>query len=111
MAECRRFKCGGCGKTIEAWSDGNPYYLDPSMGKQYAYHPDHERLSLCIGNDSPHFCLACGNEFLVDSRAPIEHCPKCYSLDIADTFQLAGRPCPDCPTGYFAVDTDFVCIS
>jgi len=111
MAECLRFICRACGKTVKSWSDGNPYYIDASMGKQYAYHPDHERLAMCTGNDTPHFCLTCGNEFLVDSCAPVEHCPKCSSLDIANTFQLSGRHCPACPAGYFEIDPDFGCIS
>ena len=31
------------GDPIEAWSDGNPYYIDDAGDKQYAYHPDHEK--------------------------------------------------------------------
>ena len=57
MAMAIRFVCGGCERTIEAWSDGNPYYIDEAGAKKYAYHPDHERLSKCIGNDDPHLCL------------------------------------------------------
>ena len=110
LAECLKFRCRVCGKTIASWSDGNPYYIDASMSKQYAYHPDHERLSLCIGNDSPHLCLACGNEFVVDSRAPVDHCPKCSSLDIVDAFKLAGKDCPAWPDGCFD-DPEFECIS
>lgn len=30
MAEGVRFVCGSCSTMVEAWSDGNPYYLDPS---------------------------------------------------------------------------------
>ena len=40
MAECRRFVCSGCGRKIDAWSDGNPFYIDETGKKQYAYHPD-----------------------------------------------------------------------
>jgi len=48
MAEAVRYVCGKCGHAIEAWSDGNPYYIDDAGTKQYAYHPDHERLARCI---------------------------------------------------------------
>lgn len=53
MAETVRFTCSELGKTIEAWSDGNPYHIDENGQKQYAYHPDHENLARRIGNDSP----------------------------------------------------------
>jgi hypothetical protein len=39
MAEARRFACGSCSFSVTAWSDGNPYYLDETGEKQYAYHP------------------------------------------------------------------------
>ncbi len=111
MAEAKRFVCGNCRRAIEAWSDGNPYYLDKAARKQYAYHPDHERLARCIGNDSPHVCLACGNEFNVDSRAPKTECPKRGDVDIDDTYGLSGRRCPYCKAGIFAADPDYHCIS
>jgi len=104
MAEGLRFVCGSCGKTIEAWSDGTPYYIDARGKKRYAYHPDHEHLALCIGNDTPHLCLACGKEFMVDSRSPISRCPTCGSPDIADTFHLDGKTCPTCRKGTFGID-------
>lgn len=64
MADAKRFVCGSCRRVIEAWSDGNPYYLDRDGQKHYAYHPNHERLDRCIGNDLPHLCLACGEKFV-----------------------------------------------
>jgi hypothetical protein len=94
-----------------AWSDGNPYYIDEQGQKQYAYHPDHDRLARCIGNDSPHICLACGEQFKIDSRAPIDRCPKCESMDIVGTYGLDGRRCPFCNAGLFAVDPDGWMIS
>jgi predicted RNA-binding Zn-ribbon protein involved in translation (DUF1610 family) len=111
MAEALRFVCDGCGRSIEAWSDGNPYYINEAGAKQYAYHADHERLARCIGSDSPHLCLGCGAEFVVDSRAPVEECPTCGSAEFAHTFQLAGRRCPYCKAGTFAVDPGFHCVS
>ena len=111
MAEAIRFVCEECGHAIEAWSDGNPYYVDKAGAKQYAYHPDHERLDRCIGNDTPHLCLACKHEFFVDSRVPITTCPKCGANEIAGTYQLNGQPCPYCKAGVFAADPKFHCIS
>jgi predicted RNA-binding Zn-ribbon protein involved in translation (DUF1610 family) len=103
--------CGSCGRVIEAWSDGNPYYLDRDGQKHYAYHPNHERLDRCIGNDLPHLCLACGEKFNVDSLAPIKACPKCGSADIVRTYELDGQRCPYCKAGIFTVDPDYDCIS
>ena len=111
MAEGIRYVCGACHRASEAWSDGNPYYIDATGRKQYAHHPDHERLARCIGNDTPHLCLACGEEFNVDSRAETAECPKCTSGDIVDTFQLNGRRCPYCEAGVFTADPDFHRIS
>lgn len=111
MAQGIRFVCNSCGRAIEAWSDGNPYYIDEADCKQYAYHPDHERLAMCIGNDSPHLCLVCGKKFNVDSRTPTTECPKCAASDIADTFELSDKRCPYCKEGFFDVDDDYSCIS
>jgi DNA-directed RNA polymerase subunit RPC12/RpoP len=111
MAEAVRYVCSSCGRAIEAWSDGNPYYIDKRGRKQYAYHPDHESLARCIGNDSPHLCLACGETFNVDSRSPTAECPRCKAGDIADAFQLHSRLCPYCKAGVFAQDSDYHCIS
>ena len=47
MAQQTTWLCTTCGHSIGAWSDGNPYYIDEAGEKQYAYHPDHERLALC----------------------------------------------------------------
>ena len=59
MAQGVTFSCNHCGHSIEAWDDGNPYYLDERGKKRYAYHPSSER-DQCVGNDSPHICLSCG---------------------------------------------------
>ena len=104
MAESRTFVCNQCNKTIEAWPGGNPYYLDNKDEKHYAYHPDHEKLTKCIGNDAPHLCLSCGYELKVDSRAPISNCKKCNSENIADTYKLNGEKCPACSKGTFYID-------
>jgi DNA-directed RNA polymerase subunit RPC12/RpoP len=110
MAEGVRYVCGNCHRAIEAWSDGNPYYLDDKGAKKYAYHPSPE-VERCIGNDSPYLCLACGKKFMVDSRAPIERCPKCKSSEIVACFDLDGQQCPYCKSGLFTADPDFGAIS
>lgn len=111
MAEGLIYKCSHCSKSIESWSDGNPYYLDELGQKQYAYHPDHESLAKCIGNDSPHLCLNCGEEFIVDSRTPIDHCPSCMSKKISDTNDLENKKCPYCDSGSFIIDPTSMMIS
>jgi len=111
MAQALRFVCSHCRRAIEVWSDGNPYYIDESGTKQYAYHPDHERLALCVGNDTPHLCLACGAEFQVDSRAPSTECPECGANELTEMYDIGGRRCPYCRAGEFTVDPDFICIS
>jgi DNA-directed RNA polymerase subunit RPC12/RpoP len=111
MAQAQRFVCDNCGHAVEAWSDGNPYYIDEAGAKQYAYHPDHERLARCVGNDSPHHCLECAAEFNVDSRAPIAACPSCGADEIIDSYELNGCRCPYCKAGTFAADPEFRCIS
>ena len=100
MAQGYRFDCTACDKSIDAWDDGNPYFIDETGKKQYAYHPNSNR-HLCIGNDSPHLCLLCGKEFMIDSRAPIEACPRCASPRIVDTYDLHDQPCPFCRDGHF----------
>ncbi len=110
MAECIRYVCNRCSHTIESWSDGNPYFINESGAKQYAYHPDHEGLARCIGNDSPHLCIQCGHGFKVDSRDPISSCPKCGASIIKPTSELEGIQCPACKEGCFRIDFDFLCI-
>lgn len=111
MAMALRYLCENCDHAIVAWDDGNPYYIDEAGGKQYAYHPDHERLERCVGMDSPHICMACGHEFMVDSRSQIVKCLMCDAGEIADVRHLGGRRCPYCKAGVFAADPDFTCIS
>jgi hypothetical protein len=111
MAECRRFVCGRCARAVDAWSDGNPYYVDEGGQKRYAYHPDHENLARCVGNDVPHLCLACGATTKVDSRAPRDQCRRCRARQLVATWDLAGRRCPYCKEGAFGEDPRVVAIS
>lgn len=111
MAMGARFVCPHCTRAVKAWSDGNPYYLDEHGNKQYAYHPDHENLARCIGNDVPHLCLSCGSEAKVDSRDPNEDCPGCGAADLVATWDLERRLCPYCKVGKFSRDTDFNPVS
>jgi hypothetical protein len=104
MVDSRTFQCNQCYKTIEAQSDGNPYYMDSTGDKHYGYHPDHENLEKCIGNDTPHLCLSCSYEFKVDSRSPSVECKKCNSQNIADIYKLLGEKCPTCHKGSFRFD-------
>lgn len=110
MARGIRNICTHCATSIKAWSDGNPYFIDESGTKEYAYHPEHERLEKCIGNDSPYLCLNCGEQFMVDSRAPVSECPKCGAKDISDTYELDKKRCPFCKVGTFTLDADF-CVT
>ena len=111
MAECIRYVCNHCSKDLQSWSDGNPYFINASGSREYAYHPNHEGLARCIGNDSPHLCLQCGHGFRVDSRAPITCCPECGAATIRSTFELEGMQCPFCKEGAFVLDLGFRCLS
>jgi DNA-directed RNA polymerase subunit RPC12/RpoP len=110
MASCIRYVCQSCEKTIDAWDEGNPYYITPKGKKRYAYHPEPDR-EKCTGNDSPHLCLACCKEFNVDSQLPIDQCPKCKSNEISIIYGLEGRRCPYCKDGLFQRDPEYFCIS
>jgi DNA-directed RNA polymerase subunit RPC12/RpoP len=111
MAQCRRFVCSGCGRKIDAWSDGNPYYIDEAGVKKYAYHPDHDALAKCIGNDVPHLCLSCGKEVVIDSRSSLPKCPDCDSKTVVCTYHLDGKECPTCKNGRFVQDKSFFAVS
>jgi predicted RNA-binding Zn-ribbon protein involved in translation (DUF1610 family) len=111
VAECIRFVCCGCGKAIEAWSEGDPFYIDEAGNKKYAYHPNHDELIKCIANDVPHLCLDCGSEVKIDSRLEAKNCPECGSTTVVDTFCLEDVKCPKCDDGKFILDSDFYCIS
>jgi hypothetical protein len=111
MAECIRFVCSGCGQSIKAWSDGNPFYIDDTGEKKYAYHPNHEELEKCIANDVPHLCLKCGTVSKIDSRLDLQVCPNCHSESVRDLFNLEGVKCPKCKDGHFVSNKDGYCIS
>ena len=119
MAQGFRFVCGKCDHTIEAWDDGNPYYFESvitkasevKQKKKYAYHPNHELLERCIGNDAEHLCLSCKKEFMVDSETPITTCPKCKSSEIVQTMELDGKSWRYCKEGVFGRDPEFHVIS
>ena len=111
MAESRTFVCNRCKKALESWSEGNPYFIDDDGKKHYAYHPDHENLEKCIGNDFPHICLSCGYEFKIDSLFPTSKCSKCNSSNISNTYQLSGEKCPACLKGIFHFDHNRFLVS
>ena len=103
--------CDNCGRRIEAWDDGNPYYFDKAGKKKYAHHPDHENLKKCIGNDTPHICLDCGKQFKIDSLNPVTKCPKCKSGKIESLWKIGERRCPYCKEGVFHPDLNYFMIS
>jgi DNA-directed RNA polymerase subunit RPC12/RpoP len=111
MAEGIRLVCDECGNSVKAWSDGNPYYIDGDGEKQYAYHPNHEELAKCTGNDEEMYCLGCGCEFKSDSNDPAVGCPGCSSQEIVSPLSLSTRRCPKCSGGVFRVDRDWHAIS
>lgn len=111
MAEGIFFVCDTCLSEIQSWGDGNPYYLDELGLKRYAYHPDHEGLARCVGNDEPHLCLNCGAKFAIDSRVRRTDCPECHSTEISTTYELEGKDCPTCKRGVFARDASRWMIS
>ena len=72
-----------------------PYYLDEDSTKRYAYrHPQQDLLERCIGNDTPHLCLACARYFMVDSRAPIGAYPECSASEIVSTPKATDKHVP-----------------
>ncbi len=105
MAIAHVYECQHCGRSIETWNEDSPYFLDEQGNKAYAYHPGIDRYMI-IWNDSPHLCLPCGLEIMVDSRSPRKTCPKCTSPEITDTWELDRKPCPDCGDGSFTA-TEF----
>jgi predicted RNA-binding Zn-ribbon protein involved in translation (DUF1610 family) len=111
MAQSLRYACPSCGHSIEAWSDGNPFYIDEKGEKRHAYHPNHSELAKCIANDVPHLCLQCAVESKIDSRLAAALCPECGSGNVVETFLLEGVSCPKCGDGDFVRDADFHCIS
>lgn len=111
MAEAIQFTCSVCARAIVVWSDGNLYYRDENGRKRHAYHPYHEALARCIGNDVPHLCLACGRETTVDSERPPRHCRRCRTGTLIPTWELAGQRCPTCREGSFVASAEPYAIS
>ena len=101
------FRCSHCKVSLEAWDEGDPYYVEGGQ-KHYAYHPDADR-DRCTGIDVPHLCLSCGNQFTADSVRP--QCPQCSSDLVTNTFELAGESCPFCKRGKFEEDPNGYMIS
>ncbi len=109
MAQSWIFECVRCDNHVEAWDDGDPYYVDVrrslqgiprSRCKVYVHHPDVPDQPL-DGIDVPHVCLDCSHGFHVDDQRPRETCTKCRSRNIVDALRLEGRTCPKCRKGSF----------
>ena len=125
MAACFTFVCSHCGYSIEAWDDGNPYFLSDKGRHQYFYHPGGEEqlmeyvsqsegkdltgaalqkfLENRTGNMTDMICLDCGRKFRRDLDKQKALCPsrRCKSANISDTCELEGKPCPTCKQGRF----------
>ena len=102
MAQGVHISCTACDFSTDAWSDGNPYYLDEQGNKHYAYHPDPEA-DRCTEVDVPHICMKCAHQFKVDSAAPTRRCPKCTFGQISRVWRLPGKTCPCCQSGELVV--------
>ena len=48
------------------------------------------------GNAPEHLCLDCKEITKLDPRWDEEICPKCNGTNLAETYDLKGKPCPDC---------------
>ena len=103
MAHGYDFRCTHCAKTIVAWDEGHPFYLDATGKRVYAYHPDPER-DFCTGIESDSLCLDCGKQMRQDVDAFLKPCRKCKGVNIADVTGLEGKGCPFCRRGMFRVD-------
>ena len=118
MGQRFRFVCNSCDCAIEAWEGGHPYYVESVVTKtgavkQRKRHVNHPRskVRMCVGSDSLHVCLSCGNRFVVDSEAPITVCPQCRSSEIVDAIGVEQKSCPYCRRGTFEMDPSFHIIS
>jgi hypothetical protein len=125
MAACYTFVCSYCRYSIEAWDDGNPYFLSDKGRRQYFYHPGGEEqlkeyvsqsdgkdltgdelnkfLEKRTGNMSEMLCLDCGRKFRRDLERQKAVCPSrtCKSANIIDTWELEDKQCPKCKQGQF----------
>lgn len=110
MAEGRTFVCTNCSHSLQAWDEGDPYYVDKRGKRRYVYHPSPER-DRATGVEWPALCLGCGLEITQDSAAAVEQCARCASQEIVDVWAVDGRVCPYCRAGTFAVEPDSFAIS
>lgn len=124
MAEGRKLICSHCGYALEAWSDGNPFFLSDAGEPQFFYHPNESQLEEYIqqsegryltgearqdfmvkrvGNMNDLLCLDCGNTFRLDADRQPTVCPqeRCKSKNGVDVWLLSGKTCPRCKTGTF----------
>lgn len=104
------FVCSHCARSIAAWDDGNPYYIDETGKKCYAYHPSAD-VERCTGTDVSMVCLKCGDECMSDSAAPSTQCQTCGSSELVRTWDLMECKCPYCSQGVFTVDPNTARIS
>jgi nitrous oxidase accessory protein NosD len=111
MASGETYRCNQCRFDVMVWSDGNPFYRDEKGAKHYAYHPNHDLLDRCIGNDPSRLCRSCLETFIHDSDRPAPTCAKCGSADTLDLHEIAGTTCPKCQKGKMTHDPNSYAIS
>jgi hypothetical protein len=127
MAAGIRFICSQCRFTVEAWDEGNPYFLSDKGKPQFFYHPARERkleeyiqqsagryltgkeredfIASRTGNMSDLLCLDCGNTFRLDLEKRKRICPRrnCKSKNVVDPSMMGGKICPRCKMGTFEI--------
>ena len=111
MAMGSTYDCSNCSFSVMVWDDSNQFYYDEKGVKQYAYHPDHDLLELCVGSDPSMFCTACGHQFIHDSDRPSSACPVCHSPETVENGNMEGRHCPKCRVGTLKLDPERFAIS
>lgn len=61
------------------------------------FHPDKESWEeKKSGNAPDHICLDCKEITKLDPRRDEKICPQCKGTNLAETYHLKGKPCPDC---------------
>ena len=102
MAFRQDVNCDNCDYVLSVWPDANYYYWSKGQDKNKVFvHFPSDEMSLVVGAEVENLCLDCAQEFRVDSEAPVECCPKCYSPNISDMRELDGKLCPFCHEGHF----------
>ena len=135
MAEGFTYVCTHCKHSIDAWDDGNSYFMSDSGKPQFFYHPSGEYqlqeyiqqssgkdlkgaeldsfLESRTGNMSDMLCLDCGRKFKIDleRKKVICNSRKCKSANVVSFTELEEKQCPKCKKGVFRRDKNSHMIS